>query len=116
MMDFFQRKEVQAVFLTAILAVVGWRFREWYRHRTARRPALSERAKQLLGEMGCDTRSSPKGITIFHAEGVGEFYESFRWYPASWEAVNSVCRDIGDVHAAVEELIVAGRLVLDETN
>jgi len=119
--EFFQKPEIQGVLLAALLAIIGWWFRQrWSSSRSKigeRRNEtleLSEKAKMLLEEIKTDSRSSPKGITLFRIAGVGGFYEPFRWHPYSCMEVNSVCRDIGDIRAAVEELVAARCLAPDE--
>jgi hypothetical protein len=119
--EFFQKTEIQAVLLGALLAVIGWWFQQRHSSKRAKiseqlneQAELSEKAKALLEEIKTDSRSSPKGITLFHVDGVGGFYEPFRWHPNSGLAVNSICRDIGDIRAAVEELVAARCLTPEE--
>ena len=121
MNEFFQKTEIQAVLLAALLAAIGWGVRQWWSSRRAKeseqpneQPKLSESAKKLLEEIKADSRSTPKGITLFHIDGVGGFYEPFRWHPNSDLAVNSICRDIGDIRAAVEELVASRCLAPEE--
>lgn len=121
MNEFFQKTEIQAVLLAALLAVIGWGFQQRWSSRRAKvseqpnkQPKLSESARKLLEEIKADSRSTPKGITLFHVDGVGGFYEPFRWHPNSDLAVNSICRDIGDIRAAVEELVASRCLTPEE--
>ena len=121
MTEFFQKTEIQAVLLAALLAVIGWWFQQRHSSKRAKvseqpneQPELSQEAKTLLEEIKTDSRSSPKGVTLFRINGIGGFYEPFRWHPHSGLEVNSICRDIGNIRAAVEELVAARCLAPEE--
>lgn len=105
--------------LQKLLTHLGWWFRWSFKRSKVseqpnEQPELSETAKILLEEIKTDSRSTPKGITLFRVDGVGGFYEPFRWHPNSGLAVKSICRDIGDICAAVEELVAARCLTPEE--